>query len=200
MSIYQPSEDSYLLQESLTSYLKTQPKTIKILDMGSGSGIQALTCKKLGFTNITAIDINPEVIKHIKQQDKKIQTTNLNKKIKIIQSNLFSNIKTKNNKKQKFDLIIFNPPYLPFDPREPKDSQLQTTGGKKGYEIIIKFLKQAKKHLNKDSTLLLLISSLSKPRIIKQEAKKLNYKYEKINQQKLPFFEELFIFKIKIAK
>ena len=49
MHIYQPAEDSYLLQETLKQYLKSKSKNIKILDMGSGTGIQAKTARDLGF-------------------------------------------------------------------------------------------------------------------------------------------------------
>ena len=178
-TIYQPSEDSYLLQKTLTNYLTNKPKNIKILDMGSGSGIQAQTCKDLGFKNITTADINPEVINHLKKQ-----------KLNPIQSNLFSKIP----KKEKFNLIIFNPPYLPEDKREPKDSQLQTTGGKKGYEIIIRFLKQAKSHLEPKAEILLLFSSLSKPSVILKTARQLNYKTKQLDKKKL-FFEELSVYK-----
>ena len=182
MSIYQPSEDSYLLKQILTNYLKDKPKSIPILDMGSGSGIQALTCKELGFTNIIAVDINPEAVDHLKQQD-----------LDAIQSDIFNNI----NKKQKFQIIIFNPPYLPEDKREPDDSKLQTTAGKKGYEIILEFLKQARQHLTSRGVVLLLFSSLSQPEVILQEAKKLNYKSQLLNKQKLSF-EELFVYEFTL--
>jgi len=159
--IYHPAEDSYLLSNTLKKYLSDKSKKISILDMGSGSGIQAQTCKDLGFQNITTADINPEAIKHLKNQN-----------FKTIQTNLFSNI----NKKTKFDLIIFNPPYLPKDKREPKDSQVATTAGKQGYEIIIKFLKQAKKHL------------------LLAKAKGLDFGMKLLNKENF-FFEELFVFK-----
>ena len=178
--IYQPAEDSYLLQETLKEFLKTKNhNSIQILDMGSGSGIQVETCKKLGFNNILTTDIKSMAISHLKKLGFKSRETNL-----------FSNIK----KSEKFDLIIFNPPYLPEDKREPKDSRLATTAGKKGYEIIIKFLKQATNHLKtKKSSILLLFSSLSKPKIILKQAKDLGYDYDLLNNQKL-FFEELFVY------
>ena len=63
MEIYQPAEDSFLLQESLKNFLnKNKPnKNIKILDMGTGSGIQALTCLDMGFVNITAVDTTIQI-------------------------------------------------------------------------------------------------------------------------------------------
>jgi methylase of polypeptide subunit release factors len=126
MQIYQPAEDSYLLQEAVEKFLinltedievssssdsqlsrgkfsninkikqsrarekrSLKPKDlkinnikeIKILDMGSGSGIQALPCKKLGFKNILTADINIEAVKHLKKQ-----------KLKAVHSNLFTKI------------------------------------------------------------------------------------------------------------
>ena len=150
--------------------------------MGSGSGIQAQTCKDLGFTNIITTDINPEAVKHLKKQ-----------RLKSIKSNLFSNIKK--IKKNKFDLIIFNPPYLPLDKREPKDSRTNTTAGKKGYEIIIKFLTQAKNYLNENGRILLLFSSLSQPKIIFGHVKGLDFDIRLLNKENL-FFEELFVFEL----
>ena len=181
MSIYEPAEDSYLLENVIKDYLKDKNKNLKILDMGAGSGIQAQTCKNLGFNNILCADISREAIESLE-----------NKKFNAVKSDLFSNI----NKKSKFDLIIFNPPYLPEDKDEPKDSRLVTTAGKKGYEIIVKFLKQAKIYLKKEGIILLLVSSLSKPEVIEKQAKTLDYNLKQVANQKL-FFEELFVCEIR---
>ena len=101
--IYQPSDDSYLLQSSLKKFLKTKKKDIHILDMGSGSGIQIGAAINLGFKNTLAVDLNPLAVENL-----------IGKQINAIKSNLFSKIK-----KHKFDLIVFNAPYLPEDKREP---------------------------------------------------------------------------------
>lgn len=179
MSIYQPAEDSYLMSETLKKYLIKKNKDLNILDMGSGYGIQAQTCKDMGFNNILTADINPDAVNHLKSQG-----------FKSIKTNLFLNI----NKKQKFSLIIFNPPYLP---ENKYDKKKDTTAGKKGYELIIKFLKQAEPYLEKQGKILLLISSFSKPNIIKKEAKLLGYKLKLLNQKSL-FFEKLFVYELAI--
>lgn len=179
MQIYQPAEDSYLLSETLEKHLKEKDKNIKILDMGSGSGIQAQTCKKLGFKNILCADIDKEAINHLNKN-----------KFKTIHTNLFEKI----NKKTKFNLIIFNAPYLP---ESKYDKKPDTTGGKQGYETIISFLNQAKKHITKNTEILLLFSSFSKPKIIKQKAKELGYKYNLLSKRNL-FFEELFVYCLTI--
>jgi len=180
--MYSPAEDSYLLSETLKTYLKKNKirnKKIKILDMGSGSGIQAETCIALGFDNILCADIDKKSVFYLKR-----------KKLKAVFSNLFSSQLLKN---QKFDLIIFNPPYLP---ENEYDNQPDTTGGKKGYETILRFLNQAKSHLAENGEILILFSSLSNPEIIKEEAGRLNYNLVLLNKQKFSF-ETLYVFLIK---
>lgn len=107
--IYPPREDSFLLEREVKKYAKGK----SFLDIGTGSGIQAKAAKQAGAKSVLAADINPESLKHLKVQG-----------INVVKSNLFSNIK------RKFDLIAFNPPYLPRDKREDKESALTTTGGK----------------------------------------------------------------------
>jgi release factor glutamine methyltransferase len=102
-----------------------------------------------------------------------------------VHSDLFENIKGR------YDIIIFNPPYLPQDSREPKDSQVATTGGKKGNEIILKFLQQAKNYLNKNGKIFLITSSLAP--IINFE--NLNYFAKEVGCESL-FFERLCIWEI----
>jgi len=151
MEIYQPAEDSLMFAEFLNQYLKSN-KIDSYLDIGTGSGILAKTASKIiSPKKITASDINPEAIINLKQQP-----------FKTIKSNLFKQISNS------FDLITFNAPYLPLNPEEPKDSQVATTGGKRGDEISIKFLKQAKSHLNKNGKIFLLISSLTPQNKIKK--------------------------------
>ena len=87
-------------------------------------------------------------------------------------------------------MITFNAPYLPEAKHEPKCSKLITTGGKKGDEISLKFLKQAKEHLNENGRILLLISSLT-------PLEKINKFEPKILAKKKLFFEELKILEFK---
>jgi release factor glutamine methyltransferase len=166
--IYQPEKDSYLLQKQVRLLVKG-----KVLDMGTGSAIQAKTALE-NTKDVLAVDINKEAVNHCKKQN-----------INAIQSNLFENIK------DKFDWILFNPPYLPEDAREPQDSKLATTGGKKGDEIILKFLEQARNHLKPNGQILILISSLTgDPETLFKD-----YTYTLLDKENL-FMEQLFVYKL----
>jgi release factor glutamine methyltransferase len=174
MEIYQPAEDSYFLAEIVKKHLKD--KNIKICDMGTGSGFQSKNLISFGVPkqNILAVDLNPQAIKNAKS---------LGIPLKI--SDLFSNIK------QKFDLILFNPPYLPQD---KFDKKIDTTGGKKGDEIISKFISQLFSHLNPLGSAFLLTSSMT-PDSWKKVAKINNLSFKKIATKNI-FFEKLYIWEI----
>lgn len=185
--IYSPAEDSWLLEKEVQNYIKKLNKEEKlktrVLDMGSGSGIQAKAVINAGINKnqVFCADINPEAIKELKKQG-----------LQAIKSDLFSNI----SKENKFNLIIFNAPYLPEEKQEPKDSKLTTTAGQEGYEIIIDFIKQAKPYLSPKGNILLLFSSLSQPKIILNQAGKIGYKAKKLAETSL-FFEKLFVYELR---
>lgn len=177
--IYQQDIDSFLMQkileEKLPKLLRQKPD-LKFLEIGPGSGIQLESAKNIGvhIKNIYSLDKNPNAVKHCQKLG-----------FASIESDLFEKIKGK------FDVIVFNPPYLPRNKDEPKDSQLATTGGKHGSETINQFLKYAKIHLAKNGKIFLLTSSLTK-KINWQ-----NYKKKKVAKIKI-FFEELYVWELSI--
>ncbi len=172
--IYEPSEDSFLLAKEVKKLAKGK----SFLDMGAGSGIQSEYAKSAGSKNILAVDINPKVVQFLKKKSIPAQV-----------SDLFSKVEGK------FDLIAFNPPYLPEDKLEDGESRRITTGGKIGDEIILRFLKDAPKHLNDNGAVLLLLSSLTPRQHILSLLNRLNMMYEVIAEEKL-FFEKLEVWKI----
>ena len=176
MEIYQPAEDSYFFADFLKNYLsKSKNKEISYLDMGTGSGILAETAIISGIKkqNILTADINPKAVEFVKNK----------LKIKTIKSGLFDNIP----KSKKFDIITFNPPYLP---QHKYDKKPDTTGGIKGDEIPLKFLKQARQYLTKNGKIFLLISNYTP----QEKIAKFN---PKIIAEKKLFFEELYILEVK---
>ncbi len=175
--IYEPAEDSYLLESVIQNYAKNK----SVIDIGTGSGILAKKAKKAGAKSVIALDINKEALNQLK---KKV------KGIKLIKSDLFNNVK------ESYDLIICNPPYLPEDKEEDNESSLATSGGKKGDEFILNFLSQAKKHLNKNGIILLLVSSLTPKKEINILLRKINLKKKTIASKKI-FFEILEVWKIQ---
>lgn len=181
-SIYQPAEDSYLMSdylEDLIPSLISENPDLKFLEIGAGSGINLKTVLNKGLRkkNIFATDIEEESVTHCRRLGFNCE-----------KSDLFENAPS-----EKFNLIIFNPPYLPEDKKEPLSSRVKTTGGKKGNEIIKEFLIQSKKFLHKNGKILLITSSLSE----EINFEEFGYSSEKVDNVNL-FFEKIFLWKLSI--
>lgn len=182
MKVYSPAEDSFLLSQCLEDYFedidKKELSKIVFLDMGAGSGIQAEKASEfLSKENIICVDINEDAVKLVKKLG-----------FHAIKSDLFSSPELKG---KKFDVIAFNPPYLPED---EYDKEIDTTGGEKGDEIPLAFLYAAKNYLSKKGIIFLLVSSLT-PRNKLEKAISDNYNKEVVGKKKL-FFEELEVWRL----
>lgn len=176
-SVYEPREDSTLIEK----YVKLHAHG-SVLDIGTGSGIQAIAAAHSNkVKSVIGIDIQKGVIDHCIKNIK-------NKKIKFLQSDLFDNLK--NNK---FDTIIFNPPYLP---QELKIKDLTVEGGKKGYEVVERFLDDVNDYLKEDGIILLLFSSLTKKEKVDEFISN-NLLESELLEKEHNFFEDLYVYLIK---
>lgn len=178
--VYEPREDSQFLANVAKSIARPW---MKVLDVGTGTGFIAFEIAKL-VKEIDAVDVNPYAIKIVKAKAKKEK---IKEKIKlnVFYSNLFSHVN------QKYDLIIFNPPYLPKE-KFIKNKWIEKAiiGGKRGNELLIKFLEKAKDFLKPNGQILFCFSSFSSPK----EILKVLDKYYEFKLQSYPlFFEKLWI-------
>jgi len=179
MDIYEPAEDSYLLEKQIKKYAAG-----RVLDVGTGSGIQALTA--VTFPNIrevVAVDINQKAVEELQ----KIAEFRKLRKLKVLHSDLFEKVEAK------FNLILFNPPYLPQD-RGIDDPALY--GGKKGWEIIERLISQASRYLMEDGKILLLFSTLTNKKKVEEILEEHLFEWKQVASQKLSF-EELFVYEIQ---
>lgn len=190
--VYLPSEDTDLMLEVIKTEISNQNFLFNTaIEIGAGNGFLSL-CVYDYVNIIYSVDINPIVVDYLLRIKKKY---NLDKQI-ILQSDLFSKI----DQNQKFDLIIFNPPYVPSEKinteKQTSGIDLAVDGGKDGLEIINKFIDQLFFFLSDYGVCYLLISSLNKQKKIERLLKKNNLFFEIVGSKKL-FFEELFVLKIK---
>ncbi len=183
--MYEPAEDSYLLQESVRRHALG-----RVLDMGTGSGIQALTAvENPNVKEVVAIDLDKEAIQMLREKTSKQRI----RKIKVLQSNLFENVEGQ------FSTIFFNPPYLPQDQKvdgqEIEDKAIY--GGKKGWEVSERFFADASRYLFPDGKIIFLFSSLTDRKKIDEIIVDNLFSFREISRKKLPFFEELFVYLIE---
>ena len=147
-SVYKPAEDSYLLAENLLV-----SEGMSVLEIGTGSGIVAMYASKLS-KNITVTDINFDACELAQANFKANNIDN----IEILFGNMFETVKDR-----KFDIILFNTPYLPTENDEVIDDNLNYAfdGGLNGRKVIDLFLNEVGNHLNDGGIVQMIQSSLS---------------------------------------
>lgn len=180
MEIYDPAEDSELLRRHVRRFASG-----RVLDMGTGSGIQAReAAESKSVREVLAVDINPEAVKQFQAEAE----GNRLKKIKVKESDLFAEVEGK------FSLIIFNPPYLPQD-KGIDDPALY--GGKRGWEILERFFSNAGDHLLNHGRIMIIFSSLTNKDKVDELIRGKMLEAEELERKKLPFFEELYVYLIQ---
>lgn len=135
---YVPKSGIFLCQ-AISSLVKNK----SVLEIGTGeTGLVSIFSSKHGSKNVTAVDIGKDTVEWAKLNGR---LNNLNN-IDWLVSNIYSQTD------KKFDLIISNPPQMPMTGISPHDS-----GGKDGRDLIDKIIKDAKSHLNKKGSVILLV-------------------------------------------
>ena len=143
--VYKPGEDSYLLQRHVERLVYGN-----VLDMGTGSGIQAVAAAiKQEVRNVLAVDINPAALI---AAEKRAMMYGVSDKLELQLSNLFESVE------DVFDWILFNTPYLPS---VGEADEASWAGGESGGEIIRSFLMEAKEYLAADGSILMIYSNQS---------------------------------------
>ncbi len=182
--VYKPSDDTFLIFDYLSSLkpsLKNEQR--KALDLGTGTGVIAVLLAKKGFT-VTATDINPKSGNCLKLN---ASINKVARKITFKLGNLFEPVK-----KEKFDLITFNPPYLPIKPNKGDYLSLAWSGGCGGREIIDTFLEKAPSYLRKKGKIVFVHSSLNNLEKTLEICKKVGIKCKVLREKKF-FFETLYL-------
>ncbi|MCG7844690.1 MAG: methyltransferase [Methanomassiliicoccales archaeon] len=167
--VYAPAEDTFLMLSALEVH-----EGDAVLEMGCGSGFLSLHMAKAGAM-VTAVDVDPYALRN---SGENAALNGL--RLKLVQSDLFQNVGGK------FDLVVFNPPYL----RGTADGQedLCWAGGENGAELAGRFLTDVRSHLKNEGKVLVLISSDADP--VQMELALQGWSWKVIASKRL-FFEEL---------
>ena len=147
-NVYVPAEDSYLLADNLEIEANQS-----VLEIGTGSGIVAMYASRLA-KSVTATDINFDACE---LASKNFEANGI-ENVEILFGNMFEPVKNR-----KFDVILFNTPYLPTEEGDVIDDTINYAfdGGLNGRKVIDLFLDEVPNHLNDGGIVQMIQSSLS---------------------------------------
>jgi HemK-related putative methylase len=90
----------------------------EILDMGTGSGVCAIAAARHAH-RVVAVDINPVAVRCAQIN---AMLNHMDDKIEVMQGDLFAPVKGR-----RFDIVLFNPPFIHGTPRDDADHAWRST-------------------------------------------------------------------------
>jgi release factor glutamine methyltransferase len=187
-TVYNPAEDSFLLARWAAKLARG-----KVLEMGCASGIVSLSVARTDSkSHVVGLDINPKAIECASENAERNGIENAH----FLESDMFEAVRD-----EKFDWIIFNPPYLPTTQGEKLKDKMENAaydGGRSGRDVIDRFLAEFQAHLNTGGGLLLLSSSLANTEKTQEMLEKKGFEVKILEKEKF-FFEKIEVLLAKKA-
>ena len=143
-TVYQPAEDSKLLADIAVDYAEADDW---VLDMGTGSGYVAHRFLDETDARVVGSDVNPNACRQARENG-----------VPVVRSDQLTAFR-----ESVFDVVVFNPPYLPTDPEREWNDWMEKalSGGESGREVIEPFLDDLRRVLAPGGDAFLLVSSLT---------------------------------------
>jgi release factor glutamine methyltransferase len=177
--VYNPSDDSYLLLRCV----EVSPGQ-SFLEMGAGTGLVALHAAKLG-AKVTAADVNPKAVECTRRNAARNGI-----RLEVVRSDLFEKVTGI------FDVIAFNPPYLPGTASSTSWVEKAWAGGEEGSEMALEFLANAWRHLAPGGSIFMVLSSVGGLMSLLKGARE-RYESEMLEEKHM-FFESIYAYRFKV--
>lgn len=162
--VYKGSTDTELFCKILNI-----KKGQNVWDIGTGTGLIALTAKQKGAQYVLATDLNPYAVKNAKENSKLLGI-----KIDVQQADVFGSIN------KKVDIITFNPPFTNKQAKQKHDISFWD----KDHKTLRKFFKNLPKHLKPNGRAFIAWSSFGDTRKLKKIAKEFNLSLKEAGKKK----------------
>ena len=173
--VYEPAEDSFLLVDALLENIRNGDR---VLEVGCGSGIVSVFASDIASI-VVATDRNPYAVRCAAGNG-----------VTVVRTDLYAGLKGT------FDMIVFNPPYLPTSKNERLGGwdDLMLDGGPDGRRTIARFLKGIWELLSPGGRVLLLVSSLTGVSEVSRSMQDAGLAVEPVSESR-HFFEQLIVLK-----
>jgi release factor glutamine methyltransferase len=116
----------------------------EVLDMGTGSGVCAVFAAKHA-RRVVAVDINPAAVRCARIN---VLLNGMDAAIEVRQGDLFAPVRG-----ERFDLIVFNPPFLRGTPRDDRDKAWRSS------DVAERFTGGLRAHLKPEGSAVVILST-----------------------------------------
>ncbi|RLG55450.1 MAG: hypothetical protein DRN99_02595 [Thermoproteota archaeon] len=127
--VYKPSDDTFLLADCIPSKVDG-----RVLDLGTGCGILAVLAALRGASHVVGVDINPHAMICLLGN---ARAHGVLDRVEFRLGSLFQPLK----RGERFNLILFNPPYLPVE-WSGRLEDAAWAGGRRGRRLIDPFISE----------------------------------------------------------
>jgi release factor glutamine methyltransferase len=176
--VYQAEEESRLLAEAVVEGVEAGDR---LLDVGTGSGFVADRAGEAG-ADVVGSDVNPNACRQAREAG-----------VPVVRGDLTTPFRP-----DAFDLVAFNPPYLPTDPDTEWGDWMESalSGGEDGRAAVRPFLADVGRVLSPDGTAFLLVSTLTDPDAVRELAAEHGLEATEVGRESYPF-EELLVLRLE---
>jgi len=176
----------YITSEFMAKHICVTPEDT-VLDMGTGSGILAITAGHAA-QKVIAVDINPVAVRCAREN---IERQKLDSTVSVLKGDLFSPLPSGSV----FDIILFSPPYLEGKPKDNLGFALYDPDK----SLIRRFFQEAPNYLKPEGYVQMVYSSIAEPERVLRIADELGWSYHILAERK-GLFETYVIWKLILHK
>jgi release factor glutamine methyltransferase len=177
-TVYQPAEDSALLADVVADRVEGSDR---VLEVGTGSGWVAERVAEETGAFVVASDVNPYACEQARERGVAAVRTDL---VAAFASGAF-------------DVVLFNPPYLPADAAAARDDWMERalSGGSDGRAVVDPFIETVARVLAPEGVAYLLVSSLTGVEAVVEYAGDVGFSAVAVADESFPF-ETLTVLKL----
>ena len=175
--VYEPSHDSFLLANAVAAEVRPGER---FLEVGCGAGLAAMVAAAAG-ARAWATDLNPHAVELARRNARRNGLD-----VEVERGDLMAGLAGP------FDVVAFNPPYLPTAPDEylPGPLNLAFDGGPDGNATVLRFAGQLAALRPRPRAVLVVHSSLADPGPLERALAELGYACEVVAQER-HFYETI---------
>ncbi len=176
--VYEPSDDTFLLARVVAEVVLPGER---FLEVGCGTGTVSMVAARCG-ARVTCTDVNPHAVKLAAANAKENRL-----RLEATEADLMGDVEGP------FEVIAFNPPYLPTAEDERVQGPLNAAfdGGLSGNDVVLRFVAQLERCSWQARAVLIIHSSLSDPQPLMDAMAAAGYPQHTVVAQERHFMEQL---------